>query len=331
MDLVPPFIFPQRPTSHVEPDYDPDSLKDSDPLPPFAGPKKIETKLLSSAEEGYGYRSHSGHSSAAVPLHPPGLKPNTNPFQEAEISNHDGFWSDSLAANSGRDSIEESVDNLSPRAGRGSWTKAGTQAANLKRNTWVEEQELLLRPKSPPNMEELDQAAREWFDSGKGNLEDHVKSTLQRSEGISPFGSNAKYWEINQPEHSRTLSGSRHAPIGSERPHNSTSNQEVSRKHAAIDVMSNVLANLASYHGGENPGPTQRYSQPPAWCIDHTEAGRKSFFNDNWGDVPKRVGRDPRYQKTVHEGRTTYFEDPNSAGRRDLPGYKVTPGWGSSR
>ena len=157
-----------------------------------------------------------------------------------------------------------------------------------------------------------------------------MKTSLQRSEGIPTPGPGARYWEGDQPEHIRTLSGSRHAPIGSERPRKLTSHQE-DRKRGAIDVMSNVLSNLASYHAGSNPGPSQRYSQPPAWCIDNTDAGHKSFFNDNWGDVPKRVGRDPRYQKTVHEGRTTYFEDPNSAGRRELPGYKATPGRGSSR
>ena len=347
------------------PEYDRSILKDSEPLPPQNSQPKTEVKSLSSPEEGFRYRGHHRGYSGTAPRYPPGLSQSTNPFNDEEISNYDGFWDDSLAVNSGNSLVEKQIEELGPRSI--TWPNRKTQSSDPKKNAWFEEQKRLLLPKQPWTAAQLDDAAREWFAGGKGTMEDHVKHILQRSEDIIPLPSGMKYWEkpgpqeepnVQPPEHARTTSGSRQNPIGSERvpvreasqlyhgtgsatrnkPFTSTqiitsgfSDEEI-RKRAAIDVMAPVLANLDSYHVGENPGPCQRYSQPPAWCIDHSEAGRKSFINDNWGDVPKRVGRDPRYQLTMHEGRTTYFEDPNSGGRRDLlPVYKAVPGWGTGR
>ena len=347
------------------PEYDRNILKDSEPLPPHIRQQDIGTKSLSSSEEGFGYRGHRHGYSGTAPRYPPGLSQSSNPFQDVEINNHDGFWDDSLAVNSGNSLIEKQIEEL--ETGPLTWPKRETSTLDPKKNAWFEEQKCLLRPKLPWTTEQLDNAAKEWFASGKGTMQDHVKNILQRSEGLAPLPSSIRYWEkprsyeqsdLQQSEHSRATSGSRQAPIGSERmpartasqPYNGTgsstrntsspfastnlaisplSDEEI-RRRAAIDVMAPVLANLASYRAGEDPGPCQRYSQPPAWCIDHSETGRKSFMNDNWGDVPKRVGRDPRYQLTMHEGRTTYFEDPNSTVRRDsLPVYKATPGWGT--
>ena len=319
-------------------------------MPPVYGPPRIETKPLSSAEDGYGYQSHARHPSGPAPRFPPGLVSTRGPFQQAEISNQDGFWNDSLAANSGNASIETAAGNLVSQTIQNTVEQrprktADSPDADPRENSWIKEQELLLHPRSPPDMEDLNKKAREWFDSGRGNLEVRVKNVFKRSEGIPTFESDVRYGETEHSAHIRTDSGSYHAPIGSERPNASIRtdvfpfineswaglSDEEARKQETIEIMATVLANLASYHGGENPGPSQRYSQPPAWCIDHGDAGRKSFFNDNWGDVPKRVGRDPRYQKTVHEGRTTYFEDPNSIIRRDYPFHKPTPGWGNSK
>ena len=332
-------------------------------MPPYIRQQNIETKSLSSPEEGFGYGGHRRGYSGTAPRYPPGLSQSTNPFNDGEFSNQDGFWDDSLAVNSGNTLIEQQVEELG--TGPLTWSKGEKQTFDPKKNAWFEEQKRLLCPKVAVTAEQLDDAAKEWFASGDGPMEDHVKSLLRRSEGLAPLPPGSRYWEklrpqeqsiVRQAEYNRPTLGSRQAPIGSERtPSRSTSQPfdgislgvktnswtfaaanlatsslsgEEIRRRAAIDVMGPVLANLASYQAGEAPGPCQRYSQPPAWCIDHTEAGRKSFLNDNWGDVPKRVGRDPRYQLTVHEGRSTYFEDPNSTGRRDLlTAYQATSGW----
>ena len=236
-------------------------------------------------------------------------------------------------------------------------------------NAWINEQKRLLLPKIPPTNEQLDEAAKAWLITAETNQGKSVKSILLRSEDLVPLPSGTRYWQeprqgqkSRQSQHFRTVSRSYQAPIGSERgpihtvyrepnafsshlrndthsyasvnPGSSAMTNKDVRKRAAIDLIAPVIANLSSYRAGEDPSPLQRYSQPPAWCIDNSEAGRKSFFNDNWGDVPKRVGRDPRYQQTMHEGRSTYFEDLNPSGRREretLPGYKPTPGWGMIR
>ena len=342
-------------------------LKDSEPLPPTVRQQEIETKTLSSPDEEFGLLGHRRGYSSMAPRCPPGLSQSTDPFHNVPISNHDGFWDDSLAVNSGNPAIEEHVRALGCKSAI--WAEEQMPVPDLNSNAWIEEQKRLLLPKVRPTNEQLDEAAKAWLARAEGTMVKSVKDILQRSEGLAPLPSGTRYWEKyyelqkpQQVEHIRNASCSRYAPIGSERTHartisqahdvtgsNTTNNSrsstsgdlaasamidEQTRKRAAIDVMAPAIANLASYRAGEDPGPLQRYSQPPAWCIDNSEAGRKSFFNDNWGDVPKRVGRDPRYQQTIHEGRSTYFEDPNPVGRREreiLSGYKSTPGWGTSR
>lgn len=57
-----------------------------------------------------------------------------------------------------------------------------------------------------------------------------------------------------------------------------------------------------------------RFCRVPEWCIDRTPGGSQSFYGD-WGVPPSRVGRDPRYTPTFHEGRYTVFEEPNRSTR----------------
>lgn len=41
-----------------------------------------------------------------------------------------------------------------------------------------------------------------------------------------------------------------------------------------------------------------KFGPSPAWALDTTENGKKSVFGDNWAAPPKRLGRDPRYQRS---------------------------------
>lgn len=349
------------------PDYNTNLLKDSDPLPPSVRQQQIENKPLSSPDDGHGFRAHRHGYSTVAPHYPPGLSQGTNPFPEASVSNHDGFWDDSLAINSGNPMIEEHMHALSHKST--THIEPMMCTSDINRNAWVEEQKRLLRPVEPPTGEQLDEVARAWLVSAEDTMVKSVKNVLLQSENLAPLPPGTRYWQ-QSPETQKpwqtgrvlTASGLRHAPIGSERaptytssrmanavdfditnnPRSSSangltasvrSNEEI-RKRAAVDLVAPLIANLSSYRAGEDPSPLQRYSQPPAWCIDNSEAGRRSFFNDNWGDVPKRVGRDPRYQQTMHEGRSTYFEDPSPNFRREresLSTYKPTPGWGMIR
>ncbi|MCJ1301053.1 hypothetical protein MMC08_003852 [Hypocenomyce scalaris] len=78
------------------------------------------------------------------------------------------------------------------------------------------------------------------------------------------------------------------------------------------DLLIPLLANL---HGYVSDTPKQstayfgRYSRVPEWCIDKTQGGENSFFGEDWGAPPPRVGRDPRYRPLLHEGRYTVFDE----------------------
>lgn len=68
-----------------------------------------------------------------------------------------------------------------------------------------------------------------------------------------------------------------------------------------------------------------RFCRVPEWCIDRTPGGSQSFYGD-WGVPPSRVGRDPRYTPTFHEGRYTVFEEP-SRNSRAGGGFGHRLGW----
>lgn len=74
------------------------------------------------------------------------------------------------------------------------------------------------------------------------------------------------------------------------------------------DLLIPAIATLASYKSDRttlNP-----FGKPPSWAIDHSPAGNQSFFSQQWGTPPQRVGRDPRYRAMQHDGRSSVFEDP---------------------
>ena len=82
-------------------------------------------------------------------------------------------------------------------------------------------------------------------------------------------------------------------------------------------ILTGAMANLMSHKHPKADDPFNRYGQPPAHAIDHSEDGNKSFFDETWAQTnpPARVGRDPRYQTGSQDGRSTYFENPGRGGR----------------
>ena len=77
-----------------------------------------------------------------------------------------------------------------------------------------------------------------------------------------------------------------------------------------------VLANLRAYKTGPRDH-FNRFASPPSWAIDHTPQGNESFFSQDWGVPPARVGRDPRYRAVQHDGRSSVFEDPTGKWPRE--------------
>ena len=87
-------------------------------------------------------------------------------------------------------------------------------------------------------------------------------------------------------------------------------------------LMEMAYHSLKKYADRSNNDYFGRYARPAEWCIDNSQGGDQSFFGDwgAWGAPPPRVGRDPRYRPTFHEGRYTIFEDVGRRGGRDALG-----------
>jgi len=108
--------------------------------------------------------------------------------------------------------------------------------------------------------------------------------------------------------------GSSMAPIGSER-----SAKVNHANNELAEMMKQVCVNLESYVvPSDKPQDDYfgRFARVPEWCIDKSPSGNDSFFGD-WGVPPSRVGRDPRYRPTFHEGRYTVFEELGRGSGRD--------------
>ena len=123
------------------------------------------------------------------------------------------------------------------------------------------------------------------------------------------WDTSASFGSTTSPTSTRT--GSSIAPIGSER--SSKTNNDLA------EMMKQVCTNLESYVIPSEKLQNDyfgRFAPVPEWCIDKSPSGNDSFFGD-WGIPPSRVGRDPRYRRTFHEGRHTVFEELDHRSARD--------------
>ncbi|KAI9740095.1 MAG: hypothetical protein M1818_004846 [Claussenomyces sp. TS43310] len=74
----------------------------------------------------------------------------------------------------------------------------------------------------------------------------------------------------------------------------------MSKPDIASTLLDNLFGTLISYADGV-PGPNNKammsnFILAPAWAIDESPEGNRSVFGEDWGQPPKRLGRDPRYQ-----------------------------------
>ncbi|KAF1983820.1 hypothetical protein K402DRAFT_156668 [Aulographum hederae CBS 113979] len=97
----------------------------------------------------------------------------------------------------------------------------------------------------------------------------------------------------------------------------------------ARNPYSNGLFNMAPEEAmpGLPPGSfnyLNPFTKPPEWMIDKSATGNQSFFGEDFGRAPKRVGRDPRFRDEKWD---RYFSSSPAAGPSTR--YAPTPGGGS--
>lgn len=90
-------------------------------------------------------------------------------------------------------------------------------------------------------------------------------------------------------------------------------------------VLIPLYETLASYvrlpgEAPKAPDHFARFASPPEWTIDRTRDGDKSFFGEDWGETPRRIGRDPRFQPTFGQPRYTLYEEQHEEPFRGFGG-----------
>ena len=169
--------------------------------------------------------------------------------------------------------------------------------------------------------EHLSQAQLDHYDQ----VQQQSIITPNRRSMTSSFDS------LSSPSITRTGSGmapigyerSAQAPIGSERAaaRQTTGAYTEMDNEGLGDLFKQVIVNLHGYKADVENKKEEYFAKHfkgeiPEWCIDRSSTGNDSFFGD-WGSPPSRVGRDPRYRPTFHEGRYTVFEPMDNRGGRE--------------
>ena len=153
------------------------------------------------------------------------------------------------------------------------------------------------------------------------------RMTLQGQECFATFLNNPA---ITQRENKKALievaakSALRRANMSKEWSDGSLSTNvpdESGKRDVSHTLMVPVLANLSLYL--DPAGYFGRFGPAPEWCIDQGPSGQSSFFGEDWGAPPPRVGRDPRYRPMLHDGRYTVFEDMGIRGNSGGFGRRV--------
>ena len=152
--------------------------------------------------------------------------------------------------------------------------------------------------------------------------------TDNRLQPLAPFSSSGKMSHARSIDTSH-MSGSNRGPRAPfddawSEDSQSTFMPEINgAADLAEGLLVPVLANLKTYL---SPGGAfNKHGRVPEWCVDQGVGGNDSFFGEDWGAPPPRVGRDPRYQPVHHEGKFTVFE--NFGGRWANEGYLRRKMW----
>ena len=81
---------------------------------------------------------------------------------------------------------------------------------------------------------------------------------------------------------------------------------------AAKPVVDALFGTLLAYADRTETSESRRYlsgfEKSPEWLIDNSDKGNTSFFGEDWGAPPKRIGGGRRYQSAFHGPSTTHWE-----------------------
>ncbi|KAK3670686.1 hypothetical protein LTR78_009378 [Recurvomyces mirabilis] len=115
------------------------------------------------------------------------------------------------------------------------------------------------------------------------------------------------------------------APIGTPARKDSTQDSVTVTAQQKCDAHTRMLIpvweNLASYVQGpaeKRRGYFSQWTQAPEWAIDHND--NTTFFDNNWGQPPLRIGWDPRYRQVQSE--STPGGDVSDGGRQGVESVK---------
>lgn len=142
-----------------------------------------------------------------------------------------------------------------------------------------------------------------WYYDGRG--QQHLRTWLES------VAEDHRKKKAGQDYESMKKSLERQASFRDDRSDSSTITtvpEAVECRDAVDLLLGPVLVNLRSYTEDSGPVYFNKFTKAPAWAVDGGAEGNKSFFEETWGKPPSRVGRDPRYRPTFHEGRYTVFE-----------------------
>ncbi|KAL8817733.1 MAG: hypothetical protein Q9223_003493 [Gallowayella weberi] len=142
-----------------------------------------------------------------------------------------------------------------------------------------------------------------WFHDGRG--QEYVRKYLEQ------VAADHRMIKSMQEYETRKKSLERQANFRDDRldsSHLSTGPEAARAADAFNQLMGPVVANLRSYADDSGQSYFNKFTKAAAWAVDGSMEGNKSFFGEDWGKPPSRVGRDPRYRPTYHEGRYTVFE-----------------------
>jgi hypothetical protein len=86
--------------------------------------------------------------------------------------------------------------------------------------------------------------------------------------------------------------------------------KKMTTAECAEPMLDSLFGTFLSY-AGEIPTPTNkallsRFVKAPVWAIDYSLGGNQSFYGEDWGKAPRRLGRDPRYLDYTEEHTRRY-------------------------
>jgi hypothetical protein len=82
-------------------------------------------------------------------------------------------------------------------------------------------------------------------------------------------------------------------------------------RELAAPLLDAAFGSLLAYAetGTASRKNLSNFTPSPAWQIDESDKGNESFFGEDWGPPPKKMGRDGRYPGAFHDPRATHWEE----------------------